>query len=236
MGTVGRRDLHLKVADDRDWFSVEGGAKVKGEAVPLSDLLVAIREGRRYVPVGPPRLRAHRGDVAGRAHPRSRRIFRWRLRRRRRRCAEALRLATVVTDPLYDLVEDEAQIEASAALTALRRRMREGTQLTPRLSAALASTLRPYQAAGVAWLARLAHWGAGALLADEMGLGKTVQTLAVLYHRAALGPGAGGGPDVGGGELGGGGGALRPRAAGHRLPRPRSRRGAASASAPATWC
>ncbi len=185
MGTVGRRDLHLKVADDRDWFSVEGGAKVKGEAVPLSDLLVAIREGRRYVPLGrhgfarieetlrAALTRAQGGFSSGFS---------------RDGAAEALRLATVVTDPLYDLVEDEAQIEASAALTALRRRMREGTQVTPRLSPALASTLRPYQAAGVAWLARLAHWGAGALLADEMGLGKTVQTLAVLYHRAALGP------------------------------------------------
>ena len=40
----------------------------------------------------------------------------------------------------------------------------------------------------MAWLARLAHWGAGAILADEMGLGKTVQTLALLAHRAAQGP------------------------------------------------
>ena len=40
----------------------------------------------------------------------------------------------------------------------------------------------------MAWLARLAHWGAGAILADEMGLGKTVQTLALLAHRAASGP------------------------------------------------
>jgi hypothetical protein len=180
MGTVGRRDLRLKVADDRDWFAVEGGAKVKGEAVPLSELLVAIREGRRYVPVGKhgfarieETLRAALTRAQGGLSDGD---------------GEALRLATVVTDPLYALVEDEAQIEASAALIALRRRMREGTQVSPRLSSALASTLRPYQAAGVAWLARLAHWGAGALLADEMGLGKTVQTLAVLYHRATLGP------------------------------------------------
>jgi hypothetical protein len=186
MGSVGRRDLRLKVADDRDWFAVQGGAKVDGKVVPLSDLLVAIREGRRYVPVG-----SHgfvRIDEALRAAlTRAQGGFSgggW----SGNGDAEALRLATVVTDPLYDLVEDEAQIEASAALAALRRRMREGTQVTPRLSAALASTLRPYQAAGVAWLTRLAHWSAGALLADEMGLGKTLQTLAVLYHRAALGP------------------------------------------------
>ena len=48
--------------------------------------------------------------------------------------------------------------------------------------------MRPYQKAGVTWMARLAHWGAGAILADEMGLGKTIQTLALLLHRSASGP------------------------------------------------
>ena len=119
-----------------------------------------------------------------------------------------------MTHPLYDLVEDEAQIEASAALAALRRRMREGTQVTPRLSPALASTLRPYQAAGRRLAGPAGPLGRGRLLADEMGLGKTLQTLAVLLHRASLRAGAGGGADLGGGELGGGGGALRARAAG----------------------
>ena len=60
--------------------------------------------------------------------------------------------------------------------------------IVPRVGAELEAALRPYQRAGVEWLARLAHWGAGAILADEMGLGKTVQTLAVLVDRAALGP------------------------------------------------
>ena len=66
--------------------------------------------------------------------------------------------------------------------------MREGADEVPQLPAALEAALRPYQKAGVDWLARLAHWGAGAILADEMGLGKTVQTLALLVHRAARGP------------------------------------------------
>jgi len=45
--------------------------------------------------------------------------------------------------------------------------------------------LRPYQAKGVAWLARLCELGAHPLLADEMGLGKTVQVLALLASRPA---------------------------------------------------
>src|SRR6185295_5295774 len=52
MGSVGRGQIRLKVADRKDWFSVEGGAQVAGEVVPLAALLAAIREGRRYVAVG----------------------------------------------------------------------------------------------------------------------------------------------------------------------------------------
>lgn len=40
--------------------------------------------------------------------------------------------------------------------------------------------LRPYQRAGVAWLAMLSELGVGALLADDMGLGKTVQVIALI--------------------------------------------------------
>ncbi|HLK40025.1 MAG TPA: DEAD/DEAH box helicase [Polyangiaceae bacterium] len=42
----------------------------------------------------------------------------------------------------------------------------------------LCATLRPYQAAGVAFFQRLRRAGVGGLLADEMGLGKTLQTIA----------------------------------------------------------
>ncbi len=47
----------------------------------------------------------------------------------------------------------------------------------------LPAYLRPYQARGVAWLARLCELGAHPLLADEMGLGKTVQVLSLLATR-----------------------------------------------------
>jgi superfamily II DNA or RNA helicase len=191
MGSVGRRDMRMKVTDQQDWFAVEGGAevpvrprgKLKGKAakelVPLAVLLAAIREGRRYVPVGA------RGFV------RIEETLRAALARAEAGVFElhgALQVSAVASDPLVGLVEDEEQLEASAAFSALRRRMREGAADALQPSAALASALRPYQRAGVAWLARLAHWRAGAILADEMGLGKTVQTLAVLVHRAALGP------------------------------------------------
>ncbi len=46
--------------------------------------------------------------------------------------------------------------------------------------AALKATLRPYQDAGLRWLAFLSRHGLGACLADDMGLGKTIQVLALL--------------------------------------------------------
>jgi len=54
----------------------------------------------------------------------------------------------------------------------------------------LRATLRPYQAAGVAWLRFLSRLGLGACLADDMGLGKTIQVLGLLLHARAEQPGA----------------------------------------------
>jgi superfamily II DNA or RNA helicase len=191
LGSVGTRDMRMKVADRQDWFAVEGGAHVPSrargkrklkevpETVPLSVLLAAIREGHRYAAVGA------RGFV------RIEEALRAALARADGAVFEvggALQVSAVATDALMGLVEEEEQLEASVAFRSLRRRMREGEGQAPALPDELARALRPYQRAGVDWMARLAHWGAGAILADEMGLGKTVQTLAVLVHRASLGP------------------------------------------------
>jgi non-specific serine/threonine protein kinase len=54
----------------------------------------------------------------------------------------------------------------------------------------LRATLRPYQAAGVAWLRFLSRLGLGACLADDMGLGKTIQVLGLMLHARAEQPGA----------------------------------------------
>ncbi|KAM0787908.1 hypothetical protein ACM66B_006116 [Microbotryomycetes sp. NB124-2] len=48
----------------------------------------------------------------------------------------------------------------------------------------LRGVLRPYQQAGLEWLASLYAGGVNGILADEMGLGKTIQTIALLAHLA----------------------------------------------------
>ena len=179
LGSVGRGDMRMKVADRRDWFSVEGGARIGNDIVPLSELFAAIREGRRYVTVGArgfarieETLRAALVHAEGALYERH----------------ASIQMSRVAAEPLFGLVEDEEQVEASETFRVLRRRMREGMAERPVLPPPLDTALRPYQRDGVDWMARLAFWGAGAVLADEMGLGKTVQTLALLVHRAAHGP------------------------------------------------
>ena len=49
-------------------------------------------------------------------------------------------------------------------------------------------TLRPYQRAGVSWLAFLERYGMGACLADDMGLGKTIQLIALLQAERQVAP------------------------------------------------
>ncbi len=49
-------------------------------------------------------------------------------------------------------------------------------------------SLRPYQLAGVSWLAFLDRYRLGAVLADDMGLGKTIQLIALLLHERQIAP------------------------------------------------
>ena len=97
-----------------------------------------------------------------------------------------VRLHQLAAMAVDDLLND-ADVDADEAF-----RERVATVAAPvevDVPSTLRAELRPYQEEGFRWLARLAHWGAGACLADDMGLGKTVQALALLLHRAPDGPG-----------------------------------------------
>jgi len=83
---------------------------------------------------------------------------------------------------------DGMQVDASPAWEQLLARLAEVRELDPQVPSTLQAELRDYQMEGYRWLARLAHWGAGACLADDMGLGKTVQALALILSRAPAGP------------------------------------------------
>ncbi len=74
------------------------------------------------------------------------------------------------------------------AVRALGRRLLDHAGIPPvEVPGTFASTLRPYQREGVAWLSLLREVGLGGVLADDMGLGKTVQALAFLCVEKAAG-------------------------------------------------
>jgi superfamily II DNA or RNA helicase len=78
--------------------------------------------------------------------------------------------------------------KAPPALVRLGRQLDDfdGIEAVP-LPEGFNASLRPYQQAGLNWLAFLRRQGLGGVLADDMGLGKTVQTLAFLAHEKAAG-------------------------------------------------
>jgi superfamily II DNA or RNA helicase len=175
VATARSGGLRIQVGTAKQWFAVGGELAVEGGTLPVSRLLQAIAARRNFVKVNENT---------------------WvRIEQRLREQLEPLADATVdgalspVNAPLLLALEDEgARVDAPPRWTQLLDRVREAPSYRPDPPTALKAELRPYQQDGFAWLARLATWAEGAVLADDMGLGKTVQTLALLLHRAALGP------------------------------------------------
>jgi superfamily II DNA or RNA helicase len=83
-------------------------------------------------------------------------------------------------------VREWSGVEPGDWLRDLLARVRNPEAESDILAQGLRATLRPYQMAGVKWLALLTSLGLGACLADDMGLGKTIQVLALLLHLRSL--------------------------------------------------
>ena len=177
VGKASPKDLRVRVVRRHDLLGIDGEAEIDGHRVALAALLEAIAQGRRYVAIGPQlfislaaELRerlAAAGDLIHASHG-------------------GLEAGLAAAPLLADLEEEQRINDAPWRL--LREQTIAARSLDPELPTELRADLRPYQLEGFRWLARLSAWTAGACLADDMGLGKTVQTLALLVHRAALGP------------------------------------------------
>jgi len=178
---LGPEALQLRVRGRGDWFDTDGGLRVdRARVVALGELLALARRGRRFLTLDDGRVlaltqalvdqlalidRIAQPDGAGgqRVH----------------------RLAAGALAPALDAA-GSAELDESWELQL--RALEAVDAPEPSVPGGLHATLRPYQQRGFAWLVRLAELGAGACLADDMGLGKTVQVLALLLHRAWLGP------------------------------------------------
>ncbi|MBK7857723.1 MAG: DEAD/DEAH box helicase [Archangiaceae bacterium] len=179
-GTGTPRQLRVKVEKrKRDWFGALGELSIHGERVKLAVALDAARRHRRFVRVTEHSylelsdlLRAQLEQLSVHLQPGPRGVS----------------LAATAADTLNNLRHAGAHIEVDDELEALISRLEAARALELSVPRALHATLRDYQREDFEWLARLSAWGAGAVLADDMGLGKTVQALALLLHRASLGP------------------------------------------------
>ena len=173
--------LRLRVAQDRDWFSVDGTIALDEEQVlEMRFLLDRLDRAKgRFVPLGDGRfvaltrqLQAQLGRLAAVSDPHR----------------AGRRVHALGAPALRALLEEAGEVKTDAAWQRQVARIQAAEGWTPKLPPTLQAELRDYQIEGFAWLSRLARWGVGACLADDMGLGKTVQALALMLDRAAEGP------------------------------------------------
>ncbi len=173
--------LRLRLRAGADWIGLEGGLAVSGDRVlqfkELFDLLTA--HPGRFLPLGQDEFLILTEELRKRLDE---------LRGYSRLQGKGLGLPPLAVPALLPLFDAAGEVKGDPAWRRWRERCETLADLTPQVPSPLRAELRDYQAAGFAWLARLAHLGAGACLADDMGLGKTVQALALLLHRAAEGP------------------------------------------------
>ena len=173
---VGLSRLQVKVRQKNDWFDVAGGLRLDdGRVLAMRELIerTAAAQGR-YVRLG-------EGDFL---------VLSSALRRRLQGLAGLIddgRFHPLAAPAVHELI-DGMQVEASEEWQGLLERLAQIEAFEPELPSTLQAELRDYQIEGFHWLARLAHWGAGACLADDMGLGKTLQALALILTRAPEGP------------------------------------------------
>jgi superfamily II DNA or RNA helicase len=173
--SVDMSQLSVQVKSERDWFKLEGEAKVdEGMVFTFEALLAASRSNSRFIAMGngvyaalTRRLKDCLSDLAS-------------VTETDKHGARIPRLAAAWMDDALEGIATQADKEFHSAI----KKLRDTQELAIALPNTLQAELRPYQEDGYLWASRLALAGFGACLADDMGLGKTLQSLALLLARA----------------------------------------------------
>lgn len=177
---AGLSQAQFSVRKEKDWFSVEGGLQIDEQEVLDMQRLMSLLNSSpgRFLKLEDGQiialtleLRQRLDDLAGLGDVQK----------------DKVRFHPLAAQAL-DEITSGMNITAGKPWQDQLRRLNETGDLNPKLPSTLQGELRDYQLEGYQWMARLAHWGAGACLADDMGLGKTVQALALILSRAPDGP------------------------------------------------
>lgn len=170
------KQINISIGKQKDWFTLEGEVQINADQViSMKELLLLIENTPgNYIKLGDDaflslskalRNRLNTLQAAsrnGQIHP----------------------LATPLVQEAIEGMQSKLLKNWKDQVTRFNTAQEQEINIPPTLQA----ELRDYQQQGFDWLARLAHWGAGACLADDMGLGKTLQALTLLLHRANIGP------------------------------------------------
>ncbi|WP_428357473.1 DEAD/DEAH box helicase [Methyloprofundus sp.] len=177
---AGLQQVHFSVRKEKDWFSVEGEVQIDDEQVydmqRLINLLQAtsgrflkLQDGQFIALTN--ELRQRLDDVAGLGEQKGNKLH-----------------FHALAAPALNEAMEGMDVKAGKQWKDQLKKLESMAELEPELPSTLQGELRDYQLEGYQWMARLAHWGAGACLADDMGLGKTIQALSLILSRATQGP------------------------------------------------
>lgn len=181
-----RRGGHiaLSVRSGVDWFDLQGEVDFDGVSVSLPELLAALRNGERTIPLGdgsrgllPQKWLeqyASLSDLGRKQEDNSLRFHR----------GQALLL-----DAMLAANEQAQTVKVDQRFATLRKQLNSFSGIKPeKPPRVFQGELREYQQEGLGWLRFLEKFQFGGCLADDMGLGKTVQVLALLASRGRRQP------------------------------------------------
>ena len=174
-------NLCLRMKSGVDWFEIDGELKLDEQTViTIGKLIELVNKGHgRFVELA-------EGEFIALSEQLKRRLSE--LGAFSTASKNKIAINRFASASIADSFDDFGNMKVDRAWLDFRKRLRAAQDTAATVPATLHAELRPYQEEGYRWMIRLSTWGAGACLADDMGLGKTVQAIAVMLHRASLGP------------------------------------------------